>query len=460
MAKPVEAKNTASRQLEEVGFVEEERLHTVILGAGVSGLSAAYALQEFSPRSYSIYEQAPSVGGLCRTQQVDGYQFDAVSHVLHFRSEETKRLVQQILGEQLVRQERSAWIYFQQRYVPYPFQTHLNALPSAAKMDCLNGYLKAWVRRKLTAAREPENFGEWVEQYFGGGIARHFMRPYNQKLWGVTPQELSLDWIRPFVPQTQLRQVISNVISRRNHHEVGYNPWFFYPARGGIQTLCEAFRARLTRVHLNQEAIEIDLENRTVQFRDGDRVGYEQLISTIPLPSLIQRIKTIPERLQGEVAGLRWTSLLNLTYCLRRPLPRPFHWAYFPEAEFPFFRLVFPSNISAELAPEGAGLIAAEISNPEPGKEDELEQTVQAYLIKLGWIEQAQDVVRIVRNYFPYAYPVHDLERGERVRRLLHFLQTKRVWSIGRFGAWHYSSMEDAITEALHIAPAIHASTS
>jgi protoporphyrinogen oxidase len=440
--------------------VEEQQLDTVILGAGISGLSAAYALQQISPRGCRLYEQAPAVGGLCRTQKVDGYQFDAVSHVLHFRSEETRNLVQQIVGEELVRQERSAWIYFQQCYVPYPFQTHLNALPSAAKIDCLNGYLKSWAKRKIAGAREPENFGEWVDQYFGRGIARHFMRPYNQKLWGVEPEKLSLDWIRPFVPQTQLRQVISNVLSRRNHHEVGYNPWFFYPARGGIQTVCEAFRSRLTDVHLNQEAIEIDLDNRTILFRSGHRVDYKQLISTVPLPSLIQRAKGIPEWLKQEVSRLRWTSLLNLTYCLRRPLPRPFHWAYFPEAEFPFFRLVFPSNISAELAPEDAGLIAAEISNPELGKEEELEKRIQACLVKLGWIEKAQDVVRIVRNYFPYAYPVHDLERGERVRRLLHFLQTRRVWSIGRFGAWRYSSMDDAITEALHIVPAIHATSS
>ena len=435
-------------------------MRTVILGAGISGLSAAYAFQQISPRGYSLYEQAPTVGGLCRTQQVEGYRFDTVSHVLHFRSEETKNLVQQIVGEELIRQERSAWIYFQGRYVPYPFQTHLSALPAAAQADCLGGYIKAWAKRKIAGERKPENFGEWVDQYFGGGIARHFMRPYNQKLWGVPPEQMSLDWIRPFVPRTELRQILSNVVSRQNHQRAGYNSWFFYPAQGGIQSVCEAFQARLTDVHLKQEAVEIDLEQRTVQFRDGGQVSYEQLISTLPLPSLINRIKGVPEGLRQEVAKLRWTSLLNLTYCLKRPVPRPFHWAYFPEAEFPFFRLVFPSNISPGLAPQGGGLISAEISNPEPGREEELEKKVQACLLKLGWIGQAQDVVRVVRNPFPYAYPIHDLERAGRVRRLLHFLQTKRVWSIGRFGAWRYSSMDDAITEALQIAPSIMAQSS
>lgn len=437
----------------------EHRLHTVVLGAGISGLSAAYALQELSPGGYRLYEQAPAVGGLCRTQQVGEFQFDTVSHVLHFRSEETRNLVQQIVGVNLIQQERSAWIYFQRRYVPYPFQTHLDALPMAAKADCLAGYLRAWLKRKIAGARQPENFGEWVDEYFGKGIARHFMKPYNQKLWGVAPEQMGLDWIRPFVPQTELKQVVSNIISSRNH-QVGYNPYFFYPARGGIQAVCEAFHARLTEVHLNREAVEVDLDQRAILFNDGSRVNYGCLISTIPLPVLIQRSKGIPDEVRQEAARLRWTSLLNLTYCLRRPVHRPFHWVYFPEAEFPFFRLVFPSNISSSLAPEGGGLIAAEISNPEPGKEEELEQQVQKSLIELGWIERPQDVARIVRNYFPYAYPVHDLERPQRVRRLLHFLQTKRVWSIGRFGAWRYLSMDDAITEALHIVPAVLALTS
>ncbi|HVB28347.1 MAG TPA: FAD-dependent oxidoreductase [Terriglobia bacterium] len=431
-------------------------MQTVILGAGISGLSAAHALEEVCPGSYGIYEQGATVGGLCRTQQVDGFRFDTVSHVLHFRSQETEQLVHQLLDGDLIRQERSAWIYFQGRYVPYPFQTHLSALPAAAQAACVGGYLTAWIKRKLGGECEPENFGEWVEQHFGSGIARHFMRPYNQKLWGIEPEQMSLDWIRPFVPKTELGQVISNLVSRRNHHQLGYNPWFFYPKQGGIQALSEAFRRRLAEeVRLEHEAVEIDLERHTVRFQDGGQVGYERLISTMPLPRLIERARGMPEELRREAAGLRWTSLLNLTYCLRRPLPRPFHWVYFPEAEYPFFRLVFPSNICGELAPEGGGLIAAEISNPEPGREEELERRVMVCLERLGWIAHPADVVRVVRNHFPYAYPVHDLERARRVRRLLDFLESKQVWSIGRFGAWRYSSIDDAITEALRGVPKI-----
>jgi len=126
----------------------------------------------------------------------------------------------------------------------------------------------------------------------------------------------------------------------------------------------------LNNVQLNQEAVEIDLNNRTVLFRDGSRVDYERLITTIPLPTFVKRAKGIPVELQKDGDGLHWSSLLNLTYCLRRPLPRPFHWVYFPEPDLSLFQAGFPSNISPGLTPQGAGMIAAEISNPMQGKEE------------------------------------------------------------------------------------------
>ena len=128
-------------------------METVILGAGISGLSAAYAVDQLSPGSYSIYEQEVTAGGLCQTQEFGGYRFDTVSHVLHFRSAETERLAHQLLGDCLERHERSAWIHFQGRYVPYPFQTHLSALPTAAKAACVGGYLTAWLKRKIGGER-------------------------------------------------------------------------------------------------------------------------------------------------------------------------------------------------------------------------------------------------------------------------------------------------------------------
>src|SRR3990172_1703397 len=156
-------------------------MQTVILGAGISGLTAAYALSRLSGEDYGIYEQQSHSGGYCRTVRQDGFSFDVVSHVLHFRSPVAEQLVRELVDGNLVRCQRSAWIYFRGRYIPYPFQLHLGYLPLPERLACLSGYGQAWLRRRLNGTSEALNFQQWIEHYLGDGIARQFMTPYNRK---------------------------------------------------------------------------------------------------------------------------------------------------------------------------------------------------------------------------------------------------------------------------------------
>jgi protoporphyrinogen oxidase len=425
--------------------------HTAILGGGISGLTAAYALAQDSLKSCTVYEQNAMSGGLCRVVEREGFKFDVVSHVLHFRSQEARQLVETLLDGNMLQVERSAWIYFRGSYVPYPFQSHMGFLPLAEKVSCLMGYWRAWISRQFNGDRQPETFEDWIHHHFGSGIARHFMTPYNSELWGTPPREMSPDWVRPFVPSSNLRQAMAGMLFKRSKN-FGYNAFFHYPRHGGIQALVDGFKGRVSRVLLNKRATEIDLDARTLRFQDGETVPYERLVSTIPLDVLIFNSTGVPDELRYAASKLRCTTLLNLTCCLRRPLPVPYHWVYFPEPEFPFFRLVFPSNISSALAPAGCGIVCAEISNPEMTRQDEIQQDVLGCLRQLGIIEHPSDIAFVERNFLTHAYPVHDLGREVRVRNLLEFLRSKQVWSIGRFGGWRYSSIDDAMAEALQTA--------
>lgn len=425
--------------------------HTVILGGGISGLTAAYSLSSNSSQDCTVYEKEPSAGGLCRTIDREGFKFDLVSHVLHFRSQDARQLVEELLRGNLLKVERSAWIYFRGDYVPYPFQSHMGFLPLAEKVSCLMGYWRAWIHRQFNGSYQPENFEDWIHHHFGSGIARHFMIPYNSELWGTPPKEISPDWVRPFVPASNFRQTMAGLIFKRSRN-FGYNSSFCYPRQGGIQALVDGFTRRVPRVVLDRRAVEIGLDNKTVRFQDGETARYERLISTVPLDVLVTTCRGVPDELRYAASKLRCTTLLNVTCCLRRPLPVPYHWVYFPEPEFPFFRLVFPSNISSHLAPAGCSIVSAEISNPEMTRQDELVQSVLACLERLGIAEKPSEVAFVERNFLTHAYPVHDLGREVRVKSLLEFLRSKQVWSIGRFGGWRYSSIDDAIMEALQTA--------
>ncbi len=420
---------------------------TLILGAGISGLSTALALSEQSDEDYAIYEQGTAAGGLCQSFEKTGFWLEKVTHVLHFRSAETQAVVEKLLQGEIDAIERSAWIYFSERYVPYPFQTHLGFLPLAQKVSCMAQFWTPWITNKFNGTRKAQNFEEWIKAQFGRGIAQYFMIPYNTKLWGTAPSEMSTDWVNQFVPGPSMRRVVAGFFLKRDK-EVGYNSFFLYPRSRGIRSLVDAFVTRIRPVTFNKKAVRIDLLGKTVSFHDGEVVRYDRLVTTMPLTAFLLQADGVPNELRRAAEKLRATSLMNISYCLRKPLPNSYHWVYFPQARFPFFRLVFPSNISPSLAPQGSSIISAEISNPDKEREGELEDRVKELLLELGMFASPSDVVQTEKTYLEYAYPVHDINREQVVSKSLEFLKSKDVWSIGRFGSWHYSSLGDAISQA------------
>ena len=89
----------------------------VVLGAGLAGLSTAYYLKD---APYLIVERDDEVGGLARSVDARGFMFDFTGHLLHIRSDAVKDLCDELLGEDQVHLERSAWVRFQGELVPYP----------------------------------------------------------------------------------------------------------------------------------------------------------------------------------------------------------------------------------------------------------------------------------------------------------------------------------------------------
>ena len=110
----------------------------VILGAGLSGLSAAYHLEE----DYEILEKEEKVGGLCRSIKIDEFIFDYGPHILFPKDKYVAELIKELLNKNLHIQSREAWIYhkFSDVYTRFPFQSHLFGLPIPVVKDCILGF--------------------------------------------------------------------------------------------------------------------------------------------------------------------------------------------------------------------------------------------------------------------------------------------------------------------------------
>lgn len=428
----------------------------LVIGGGLAGLSAAWHLG----REATLLEAAPVVGGLCRSYRRAGYTFDISGHLLHFRHPELRRFVRQRLPGKLARHRRRAFVHFQGRHVHYPFQAHLFELPARVRDECLRGFLKAAEGKTAGDGRPPPDFESWLRFHFGDGIVRHFLGPYNRKVWRVPLRRVDPAWASWAVPvptPAQVREAARPGAELR----LGYNPLFYYPSAGGIGALAEALAGGDARLHLGAKVVGIDLARRRAETLSGRTYAFERLISTAPLTELLRMTRGLRPAVTAAAERLRCVAVCIANIGVARPAGTAAHWLYFPEPAYPFYRVGLPSNVSPALAPPGAHILSVETTLPFGGRGERgcaaLWPRIRRGLERAGLLHRGEEPAVLDLLHVPYAYVLHDRHRARVLPGILAELAARGLHSIGRYGAWEYSTMEDALRQGRDTASRLRA---
>jgi len=240
--------------------------------------------------------------------------------------------------------------------------------------------------------------------------------------------------------------------------QLGYNVHFWYPRRGGIEQLPQAFSKSLEHIHTGQKISRIDLTRKEIRMSSGRREKFDALISTIPLPEMSRMIPGLSREMRGAFEKLRWNSILNLNLGVSSKgdsLKR--HWIYFPQKERCFFRVGFPHNFSNNLTPAGKGSLYAEVSysNRKPIHKRKVISRITQDLKKAGLVPPKGRICAEDINDIEYGYPIYDRHYKAAREKVLAFLNRSGVIPCGRYGSWKYMSMEDAILDGKRAAESI-----
>ncbi|MCW4051481.1 MAG: FAD-dependent oxidoreductase [Candidatus Bathyarchaeota archaeon] len=409
-----------------------------ILGAGLAGLSAAYHLKG----DYLVLERESSVGGLCRSVDIGGYVFDYAPHILFTRDEYAKNLFFSLLGDNVHTQERQAYIYMEDTFVKYPFEVNLHPLPKRIIEECIQGVIE---KKEF----EPRNFLEWIQTTFGEGIAKHYMVPYNQKIWKYPLAKMNTEWVAGRIPSPSADEMRKGVKGEVNK-DYGPNAMFWYPKYGGIGALANEFKEGLN-VSLNSDAVEIKTTAdgvKTIYTQDGKTkdVVSEKVLSSLPLPELIKSLDDVPTEVVKAADSLVYNSIVCVNVGVKRPNIINKHWLYFPEKDLIFNRISFPMNFSPYTTPEGRSSVLVEVTyRGDPLDQDETRDTVLQDLVKANIIRDDDEVEVSDTADFKYAYVIYDLHHTENVKIIRDFLDSINIIPIGRFGEWEYYNMDKAI---------------
>lgn len=437
---------------------ESERVPALVLGAGLTGLSCAYHLQD--PSRYRIVERETAVGGLARTRKrPGGFLCDGTGHWLHLRQEKTKALVDRLLGDNLESRARRARVYSKGTYTLYPFQANTFGLPKEVVAQCLSGLVAAKLGEGLP---EPSNYKEWIRREFGEGICQHFMYPYNRKIYGVELDTLAADFAAKYIPQPDVDSVIKGALGL-SKEALGYNASFVYPKQGGIGALPEALKDGLRRdVELERSPAAIDLKSKVVTMKDGERIPFDRLVNTLPLDVFIELAlegdpSAVPDAVVAAKAKLRANSVLYFDVAVKGApkAHQDYHWIYLPESDFPFYRVGSYSAVEPNLAPAGHRSYYVEMGHYGQVDPSRFEQGVLDGMKRLGLVERDEDIVFMIPSVLSPAYVLFDHEYERARGAILGWLDSSDVITVGRYGRWQYNAMEDALREGMEAAEAI-----
>jgi len=415
----------------------------LVIGGGLAGLAAARRL---GTRAH-LLEAADRVGGLARTDFVQGFGFDWTGHWLHLRRPRWQSEVRRLLAPALDVVRRRALVRSCGVFTPYPYQVHTFGLPPEVLSDCVSGFLAARMGSAGAElrARGPRNAREAILRDLGEGFLRHFMEPYNAKLYTVPTDRLSAEWGGRFVPKVKLEEVFDGALGRICD-SVGYNATFVYPSEGGIERLAQALARELTGpVSLGVPVRRVDAKLRRVHLADGRVLPWKTVVATLPLPVLARMVVPCPRPVAEAAQHLRAVGVTVVELGVRGPARVPFHWCYFPEPRFAFYRVGSPSQVCASLAPAGHTSYSVEFSwsGSDPEANEREDQAIDG--LESAGILERRDVVFSRRRAIPTAYVLFDAQREQARRVVLEHLERAGVVAAGRFGLWEYSGMEDAL---------------
>ena len=412
----------------------------VVLGAGISGLSCALLLQE-EGYEVVVLEASDRPGGLARSFEWHGFSCDIAPHRFFTSDERVYKRVDDLV--ELVHHRRRSRIFIAGRKVHDPVNPIelVLRLPPQISSQLVFGYL---FKPKL----EADSFESLALNRFGRGLYQHFFKPYTQKMFGVPPAEISVEWARQKLRVSGLRDAI------RRDTKI-YFSQFHYPKAGGYGAIVESvYRQVADSVLLGAPVERVEIANggiRSVGYaQDGvaKTIDCDRVVSTIPATTL--------GRLLGQEFSLRFQPVTLVYLLIDRPQVMPYHWVYFADLEVAINRLAEFKNFSDFEAPADRTVMVAEVTL----EVDDPKERVLDALGEFGLVGRDEVVDTLVLKE-EFGYPVYDRnfeqarEQADRV-----FGPIENLHLVGRNAQFRHNEVDENFAAALDLIDELAASRS
>ena len=438
----------------------------VIIGAGPSGLTAAYELSD-SDKKVIILEKKSQVGGLAETKVFGNYRYDIGPHRFFTKNKEVYELFLKMLGKDAVEVNRKTRILFKNSYFDYPL-TPLNALFGLGVIESITigfSYVLARVKSYLQISKI-NNFEDWVVDRFGRKLFNNFFKNYTEKVWGIDCKDIGSDWAAQRIKGLSLSTAIKFALFPNSKKRPKTLVDQFYYPKLGAGMLWEKFEENLKRknIEVSKENTVTDVtttdQGFVVSFEDsnGNKKSEEtkNIFFSNPLLEFIDIFDgEVPQKVIDSAKSLNYRNHISVHITVDKKLFDD-NWIYIHSPNVNMARIADFTNFSEAMSIEGNYPLTLEYFCFEDDEiwNKENDEIIEYGLKELRTIFDVEfNIVHSAVSRSPKAYPVIKTGYQVHIDIIKEWLSSlPNITAIGRSGMFKYNNQDHAMATGLYAA--------
>ncbi len=405
-------------------------MKVIIIGAGMSGLSAALMLKRKGV-DIELFESASYIGGFAHSFSWNGHTCDWAAHRLFTHDD---HVLQQLLSlVPMNRLEKVSAVHLGGKWLKDP----VDAVQLCTRFFPGKTLSIPW--GYLTRPRHlPEtSFRNYCVGRFGRTLDHFLFSPYTEKMFGIPAEQISVEWARKKVrlagPLDVIRQGSKKKFS-----------YFYYPKQGGYGSIPNRMYDEVKEfVHLNAALTGLQRKDGRITAveveQNGQRrtVAGDLVISTIPLTELCGML--------GHQTALSYRAVSAVYALVKKPQTTPNHWIYYMDGDVAVNRLCEVKNMDPHIGPEETSVVCAEVTDRD--RPDFVEKTIRDLAASgIFTMDQVLDTTVVTREY---SYPVYFCDYEKEVDKARVFLAGfSNLRYIGRAAQYEHMEVDDCFSAA------------
>lgn len=411
-----------------------------IIGAGISGLSAAHFLKK--RYDVHVFEKDKTAGGLIKCRRVNGSLFHTCGgHVFNSKKQDVLDWFWSIfdMEKEFSKTERNSVVFMNNATastcftaIPYPIENHVYLFGEEVQ--------KAFIEDLVTIAKQeavkPRNFEEFLKGRFGETLYNLYFKPYNEKVWRRDLRNVPLEWLEGKLPMPTVQEMIFNNI---NHVEekTFVHARFWYENNNGSQFIADKLAEDLN-ISYSKEIGRVEYHPDIKQWSVENSL-FDKVLFCGNIKDMVEIIEGVDlEQYKKPVEELEYHGT-TAVFC--EIDANPYSWIYQPNQDHDSHRIICTGNF-------------CKTNNGLDVKDGRITATIE-FTDEVSYDEIISNLKRIPlhpvymdHKYNRFTYPIQNNHTRQMITDIKKILEPYGFFFSGRFADWEYYNMDVAIKAA------------